>query len=280
MVQLTLQCLERDPSARLDSGQLEEKMAEQIQRFAGVKRLHCAAEQRQESKQENIRIPVRERNPSSGPVTGRRLQDRLPQPSPNPPVLAAVAEHPRRRQRRILLNAPVLRSPINHTSPSATTTSGTASISSLLSLSADGLSDTVVNSPQSREKSVRQTRIGDETTILEELPWPIEQRTTEQRYWDNWHNNHSQVDPRLSLGDSVDAGAVTYLNYSTSTSSDEGIKYFPQPPPDRPPKPPPTRGLPPVPVKPSATRLAHPNQLIARRKASTDDGAAFKQPSK
>ncbi|KAJ9610343.1 hypothetical protein H2200_005120 [Cladophialophora chaetospira] len=286
VVQLALQCLERDPSARLSSTLLEKKIGEHILRFSGVERLHCAAEQRKESKQPSVNMPIRERNTSDRELTQHRSEDHLRQPSPNPPILGAIAERPQPRQRRVLQDAPVLRSPISdppvlrspnsHTPPSASTTSGGTSMTSLLSFNFDGLSDTIIgDSPLSREQSVQRTGTRENAATPEyQIPWPSEQITPRQKQWNNWHNNDSQVDPRLSFGESVDTGAFTYLNYSTSASSDEGVKYFPRPPSERPPKPPPNRGLPPIPVLPAKTRSAKPNQRVARHKASNDSVAA------
>ena len=279
IVQLTLQCLERDPSARLGSGQLEKRIGEHIQRFAGVERLHCAPErkaqieQRKRSEQKEISIPIRERNSSVPEVMRNRSQDRLRQRSPGAPVLAAVQEQPQYRQPRVPQEATFLQSPISNTPPSATLTPMTTSLSSLLSFNFDGLSDTVVDeSPRSRDQSMHRTRTRDEVPLpVHRVPWPNEQGTPKQKYWNNWHNNDSQVDPRLSFGESVDTGAFTYLNYSTSASSDEGVKYFPRPPSERPPKPPPDRSLPPVPLQAGKTHSTKPNQRIPRRKTSHDD---------
>ncbi|ETI25593.1 hypothetical protein G647_02367 [Cladophialophora carrionii CBS 160.54] len=275
VVQLTLQCLERDPAARLSSEQLERKIGEHIQRFAGIERLHCAIAHRIESSQKNVNIPIRGTNVSDRELTRHRSDDRLRQPSANPPVL--YTEHPQPQQQRFLHDVPIVQSPILHTSPSVSTTPGTASVSSLLSFNFDGHSDTVVaESPRSREQPMRRnnTREGF-TTPEHQVPWSSEQDTPKQKYWNNWHNNDSQVDPRLSFGESVDTGAFTYLNYSTSASSDEGVKYFPRPPAERPPKPPPNRGLPPVPPIPVKVQSAKPNQRVARMKASNDGVAVL-----
>ncbi len=197
VVQLALQCLERDPAARLSSAQLEKKVGEHIQRFANIDRLHCAAEPRRESKQKSVAMPIRERVPSDRDLLRTRSEDRLRQPSPHAPVLATVAERPPARERRILQDAPVLPSPISRTPPSVTTTPGATSESSFLSFNFDGLSDTVVDSPHSREQSVRRTNTRDEVTTPEhQIPWQSEQTTPRQK-WNNWHNNDSQVDPEI-----------------------------------------------------------------------------------
>ncbi|KIW65998.1 hypothetical protein PV04_08210 [Phialophora macrospora] len=274
VVQLTLQCLERDPAARLSSAQLERKLGDQIQRFAGIDRLHCAAEHTKESSERSVSLPIRERNVSDRELTRHRSDDRLRQPSPNPLVLHTG--HPPPRPQRFLQDGPMLQSPASHTSPSVSTTPGATSVSSLLSFNFDGLSDTVVaESPRSRDHSMRRTNTREDVATPEHrhIPWSSEQDTPKQKSWHNWHNNDSQVDPRLSFGESVDTGAFTYLNYSTSASSDEGVKYFPQPPAERPPKPPPDRGLPPVPPIPAKMRSAKPNQRLPRMKTSNDDFA-------
>jgi hypothetical protein len=280
VVQLTLQCLERDPAARLSSGQLERKIGDHIQRFAGIERLHCAAEHKKESIQRNVSIPIRERNVSDRELTRHRSDDRPRQPSPN--ALVLHTEQPPPRPQRFLHDGPMLQSPVFHTSPSVSTTPGATSVSSLLSFNFDGLSDTVVaESPRSRDQSMRRTNTREDVATPEHhhIPWSSEHDTPKQKSWHNWHNNDSQVDPRLSFGESVDTGAFTYLNYSTSASSDEGVKYFPRPPAERPPKPPPDRGLPPVPPIPLKVRSAKPNQRLPRMKTSNDDFAALNHVS-
>ena len=275
IVQLALQCLERDPSIRLSSGQLEKRMGEHIQRFASVERLHCAAELKRDSKPKLASLPVRARTPSDRAVSQLESQDRVRQASPNPSTLASVAERPHPRPMRIVAETPTLLAPLNHTPSTAPVTPAATSVSSLLSFNFDGLSDTVVaESPRSREQSRRRTGTREfHDGYRPPMPVSNDQDTPEKEVWQNWHNNDSQLDPRLSFGESVDAGAFTYLNYSTSASSDEGVKYFPRPPADKPPKPPPERGLPPIPPLPTKARSAKPNQRVPRRDPSNTDAA-------
>ncbi|EXJ57371.1 serine/threonine protein kinase [Cladophialophora yegresii CBS 114405] len=291
VVQLTLQCLERDPAARLSSEQLERKIGEHIQRFAGLERLHCVGEHRQESNRKDVNIPIRDKNVSHRELTRHRSDDPRRQP---PQDLYTEHPEPQPQQQRFLHDGPIVQSPTLHTSPSVSTTPATTSVSSLLSFNFDGLSDTVVaESPRSREQSMRRTGTRGELTTPEhhQIPWSNEQDTPRQKYWNNWHNNDSQVDPRLSFGESVDTGAFTYLNYSTSASSDEGFKHFPRPPAEQPPKPPPNRRLPPVPpipmkvqserhinaVPPFPVKVqsAKPNQRVPRMKTSNNDVAVL-----
>lgn len=278
VVQLALQCLERDPSARLMSSQLEMKLGDQIQRFACIERLHCATEKKKESKRKDPAIPIRERNVSDRELTRHRSEEPLRRPSPN---TALNSERHQAWQQRILEEMPIQQSPISHTPPSISTTPGTTSVTSLLSFNFDGASDTIVgDSPRSREQSLRRPSRREEATPTEhQVPWSGEQDTPKQKYWNNWHNNDSQVDPRLSFGESVDTGAFTYLNYSTSASSDDGVKYFPRPPAERPPKPPPDRGLPPVPPLPQKVRAAKAPKRVSRQKAVNNDLVMINQLS-
>lgn len=283
VVQLTLQCLERDPQARLTSQQLEKKIDDHIRRFTNVTRLHCTAERSKESTAATTDIPIRAKDSSNQALRETRSADRLRQPSPNPRTLAPEWGQP--QQQHIPPDGPILESPITHTSPSVTTTPGASSVNSLLSFNFDGISDTVVGeSPHSREQSLRRpSRRGEAPPpmLQHEGPWPNERDTSKRAYWNNWHNNDSQVDPRLSFGESVDTGAFTYLNYSTSASSEEGVKYFPRPPPsDPPPKAPPNRELPPVPPLPTKTRSAKPRQHLGPLKTSANDLAVLNQLSK
>ncbi|KIX99913.1 uncharacterized protein Z520_04550 [Fonsecaea multimorphosa CBS 102226] len=271
VVQLILQCLERDPSARLTSAQLEQKLGDLIRRFAGIDRLHCAAQQKTQSEEISTTIPIREKKHRDGGSEGDNPGRTFRQGSRNAGLV--TREQRQHQEQTILLDAPMVHSPISHTPPSATTTPGTTSVSSLLSFNFDGLSDTVVaDSPRSRDHSRhRSARRAEATVPPKEVPWTNELR---QKHWNNWHNNDSQVDPRLSFGESIETGAFTYLNYSTSASSDEGVKYFPRPP-DPPTKPPPNRELPPVPPLPTGSRSLKPKQQAPATRTSSQDVAVL-----
>jgi serine/threonine protein kinase len=278
IVQLALQCLEREPSARLTSAQLERKVGEHLRRFARIEQLHCLSEQKIEAPQRSMTLPIRETNTSAQAMSRQRSEDRLRQQHQNT-SLPSINERQQTRQERFVQDDPPRLGPVPTVASSVTTTPG-ASVTSLLSFNFDGVSDTVVaESPQSRDQSIRRTRTRDETsTPVEQVPWSNEQQLTpRQKYWNNWHNNDSQVDPRLSFGESVDTGAFTYLNYSTSASSeDEARPYFPRPPTERPPKPPPNRGLPPVPPLPTKIRNTKPNQRVPRHKISNENATILK----
>ncbi|EXJ67876.1 serine/threonine protein kinase [Cladophialophora psammophila CBS 110553] len=275
VVQLILQCLERDPSARLSSGQLEHKLGDLIRRFAGVDRLHCAAQQKSESKETSKTIPIREKKHSEKGLEAYNSEHHLRQSSRSPRPI--VREQRQRQEQAFLPGAPTVQLPFSHTPPSATTTPGTTSVSSLLSFNFDGVSDTVVaDSPRSRDQSLHRSGRRAVTAVpRKQVPWSDELDTPKQKQWNNWHNNDSQVDPRLSFGESIETGAFTYLNYSTSASSDEGVRYFPRPPSDPPTKPPPNRELPPVPSLPIKSRSMKPKQRLATLKTSSNDLAVL-----
>ncbi|KAI1616084.1 hypothetical protein EDD36DRAFT_460979 [Exophiala viscosa] len=297
VVQLALQCLARDPVARMTSEKLESRLAEHISRSASIVRLHCTAGALSDSSSEQTAsIPIRQKNRSEPEKGSTERQQR--RPSTN--ALAAQGEHhPGRR-----IDQPdehILQSPIlfTSTSPSAITPPAITPVSSLASFNFDGRSDTVVaESPHSRVQSVR----GPTRRDPHHEPWlsdGSDKDTPKKREWKTWHDNDSQVmDPRLSYSESIDTGAFTYINYSTSASSEDeqgGLKFFPrreqqqqqqqqqqpQPPPlqPKPPttpptrhqtppdRPPPDRALPPVPPLPAAA-LDSPKTSRRRTKDS------------
>lgn len=282
VVQLTLQCLERDPLARLTSEKLDQRLGDYICRFADINRLHCAAEK---IKQRKSNSP----STSRGNVSSERLvkekssRDRLRQPSPNPRT--QTRELGQEQQRTILPDAQMLQSPISDVPSSSrgmsvSTTPATTSASSLMSFNFDGLSDTVVGeSPRSRDHSRKATRRRDNRVPHVEVPWAADhehnrrEQQQQQQYWNTWHQNDSEVDPRLSFGESVDAGAFTFVNYSTSASSEEGAKYFPRPPstPVEPPTKAPNRALPPVPPIPTHVRPGRSKQRLVPILASREE---------
>ncbi|OAL36270.1 hypothetical protein AYO20_04428 [Fonsecaea nubica] len=274
IVQLILQCLERDPLARLTSAQLEQKLGDLIRRFASVDRLHCAAQQRAESSAGSRNTPIREKKSSEKSIEGRSNDyspgRTLRQGSRDRRPTAREERQP--QEQTMLLDVPIIHSPLSHTPPSTTPTPGTTSVSSLLSFNFDGVSDTVVaDSPRSRDHSLHRSARRAEVAIpANRVPWSNELDTPRQKHWNNWHNNDSQVDPRLSFGESIETGAFTYLNYSTSASSDEGVKYFPRPP-APPSKPPPNRELPPVPAVPRESRSVKPKHRSTAVKPSSQD---------
>ncbi|KIX03151.1 uncharacterized protein Z518_06702 [Rhinocladiella mackenziei CBS 650.93] len=278
VVQLALQCLSRDPAARLTSEQLEKRLGGYICRFANIPHLHCAPEKSTGNKEGSASIPVRPNNSSARVMRDNKFSDRLRQPSPNPHTLAT--ERRQRQEHPILPEAQIFQSPLSHTPPSINTTPGTTSASSLTSFNFDGLSDTVVaESPRSREPSRRRPSRRKEPQIPHhEVPWSDEEDIPKKAAWNLRHNNDSQVDPRLSFGESVDTGAFTYLNYSTSASSEEGVKYFPRPPSD-PPSQAPTRELPPIPPIPANTRSVKPKHQVPPVKTQRNDLAMLSQLS-
>jgi serine/threonine protein kinase len=283
IVQLAMQCLERDPQARLGSAQLERKLGEHIQHFAKIEKLHCAAEPRRESKERAGSVPVRERIAQDHIL----VQPRPPQYNDglhqNPPMERSRLPDRHLPERiRIPSAAPTLPMPFAQSPPSSIATPTTASVSSLMTFNFDGVSDTIVGeSPHSRDQSRHRHRHRTEVNTPDQQNYyPEDPDTPRQRQWNNWHNNDSEVDPRLSFGESVETGAFTYLNYSESASSDEGVKCFPRPPTaDLPQKPPPNRGLPPVPILPLNTakpRTVKPKQRL-RPKISSDDVSMLNQ---
>ncbi|OAP59317.1 hypothetical protein AYL99_06615 [Fonsecaea erecta] len=275
VVQLILQCLERDPSARLTSPQLQQKLGDLIRRFASVDRLHCATHERLESKAVTTNIPIREKKPRQGGSDSDNPRRNVRQASRT--ARSLTREQRQHREHAMLLDGPMVHSPISHTPPSAIATPAATSASSLLSFNFDGVSDTVVaDSPHSRDHSLhRNARRAEAAVLPNQVPWSNELDTPRQKHWHNWHNNDSQVDPRLSFGESIETGAFTYMNYSTSASSDEGVKYFPRPPSDPPTKPPPNRDLPPVPSLPVGARSLKPKKHAPAITPSSRDVAVL-----
>ncbi|KIV78685.1 hypothetical protein PV11_06309 [Exophiala sideris] len=276
VVQLALQCLARDPVARPTSEKLESALAEHISRSASNVRLHCTARASSDSSSERIaNIPIREKDRSE---KQKGLTERQQRRASTNALAAQGEQHPGRRIDQPddhLLQSPFTFTP---TSPSATTPPAITPASSLASFNFDGRSDTVVDeSPRSRVQSVRAPTRRDP----HHEPWLSDgsDKETPKGQWKTWHNNDSQVvDPRLSYSESIDTGAFTYINYSTSASSDDeqsGLKFYPRreqppqqqqqpppqtptpPPPDRPP---PDRALPPVPPIPALDTTKSPRR--------------------
>lgn len=280
VVQLTLQCLERDPLTRLTAEKLEQRLGDYISRFANINRLHCAAERSKQQKSDTTSNSAREDLPSARSVKEQQSGDRLRKPSPDPRSL--VREWRQEQQREILPDAQILQSPISDAPPSSrdmsvSTTPAATSASSLKSFNFDGLSDTVVGeSPRSRDPSRKASRRREPRVPNLDVPWTREgerNQREQMQYWNTWHQNDSEVDPRLSFGESVDAGAFTFVNYSTSASSEEGAKYFPRPPltPTEPPTKAPNRALPPVPPVPNHLRSNRSKQRLVPILASPEE---------
>ncbi|KAK5204721.1 hypothetical protein LTR41_009577 [Exophiala xenobiotica] len=280
IVQLALQCLARDPAARLASETLEEKLFEHIRRSASISHLHCTGRVLEGGDERSSSVPMSQNLPASERRSDSRSTERLRQASSNLRTLATERhqqqegptsqEIPPRNPRR-------LQPPFIHIPKSTATTPVTTSASSLASFNFDGLSDTVVaDSPRSREQSLRrESRRRNESRPPHDDRWSAEHDGPKKSPY-TWHKNDSQVDPRLSFGGSVDTGAFTYLNYSTSASSDEGTKYFSlRSPSGPPPQAPPNRSLPPVPpIPPEST----PVKIARRPKAVREDVDKRKAP--
>lgn len=268
VLQIALQCLERDPDARLKSDVLERRLADYIEKFAHLDDLHCRPEKRQES----ISLPIRE----NGGQPARPEQPRSRQ--------HGSLERASRSPQPIPVAGPRAVRPSTSVATSASSTPGPGtSLNSLLSFNFDGLSDTIVgddlHSRDSRDHSLR--RVDRNHPEIPELPpWAMTAHSAKTKYLNTWHDNESTVDPRLSLSESGDGGAFTYLDYSTSASSESGVDShsFPYPP-SEPPTKAPDRGLPPLP----ASQVHSPKPwrtMPSQFHPATNDVAVFSQLSK
>lgn len=269
IIQLTLQCLERDPFARLTSEGLEAKLASHISQFADTTWLHCAAE-----KPRPPETPTPRLRPTAS--SNRLLNEAAAQGVPSPSTVngSSLSRERRQAQQQLILpdadilRAPICNTPSLHRTISISTTPGTMSASSLASFNFDGLSDTVVGeSPRSREPSRRGgfRKHYHAGQLDPSIRSDVDSQDQAALRWNMIHKNDSEVDPRLSFGESVDQGAFTYINYSTSASeSEEGAKYFPRPPstPTHPPTKAPDRALPPVPAVPHRLKTSRSKPIM------------------
>ncbi|EXJ82900.1 serine/threonine protein kinase [Capronia epimyces CBS 606.96] len=261
VVQLALQCLERDPAARLTGVQLEKRLEDCICRCTGMGQLHCRSA-RGESRQPTASIPVREHTSSGGAIRNTKSVDRLRQDLQN--SSSPDAEWKRQQQHLVLPDASTLQAHLGHTPPSVATTPGATSDNSLLAFNFDGFSDTIVaESPRLAEHSPpRPSRRGEVAIPRHEVVWSADQASSKRAFWKTLQNNDSQVDPRLSFGDSIDTGAFTYINYSSSASSEEDHMFLPRSYTD-PPSPAPNRALPAVPPLQTKVRSTRPERQVA-----------------
>jgi serine/threonine protein kinase len=275
VIQLALQCLEKDPATRLTSKQLERRLGENISHFAGVSHLHCAKEMKKESTGPTIASARQRHSPHMLRQENASI-DSLRQIPPHPRGPAATWKQQKRGESA---EGKSLVSPLSGSSHSTNATPRITPASSLASFNFDGLSDTVVaESPRSHEHPSRQAHHFKEPPRSQrDAPWSNDhEHAKAPAQWDTWHNNDSQVDPRLSFGESIDTGAFTYLNYSTSASSEEGVKYYSRSsawPPTRAP----TRELPPVPTIPPKIKSPKSNGSMrsARRDAAISKSFPF-----
>ncbi|EXJ87724.1 serine/threonine protein kinase [Capronia coronata CBS 617.96] len=266
VIRLSLQCLERDPSARLTSDQLEARLYDCIRRYTGIPHLHCPPARGSRSPPTvDIPNPVKESKSSKGGPQNNVSLNSLRQDlkSSN----SRDAERQEHHQHVTLPHSQTLQTDRRRNPPSIHTTPRTASISSQLSFDFDGFSDTIVaEMPHSREPSLRRRggRAGP-PVLGHEVPWSYDQDSPQQTaLWELRQRNEGQVDPRLSFGESVDTGAFTYINYSSSASSEEDVKFMPPSPSYYPPpSAAPSRALPPVPPLLNEVRSSRPGQQAA-----------------
>lgn len=282
IVQLTLQCLARDPPSRSSSEDLERKLTEHICRSANMAHLHCKSEIVKENLERSASAQLSQKRSISVTRSESRSTERLRQASTSLRTLTADRQQQHQRltpPQEVIQDMRILQPPFLPIARSAMTTPATTSASSLASFNFDALSDTVVaDSPHSRDHSLRhQSSRRNDLRHQQYDRWPNEQDGPRNPLY-TWQRNDSQVDPRLSFDESVDTGAFTYLNYSTSASSEEGVKYFPPRSQTGPPiKAPPDRALPPVPPIPPESI---PGSKPARRpKTGRDEGEKRGPPS-
>lgn len=237
IVQVVLQCLERQPESRLKSHQLERTLEEYTRKFASLNDLHC----RTAVPEKQTQIPVRQRTASD--LASARLERPPARSRPSgireedPPTISSDSSRP--------TTSSTVRRPASPPN---------ASVSSFSSagFDIDGRSDTVVapGSARSGDHSLhgcnrkadarQDIQSWTDSMLLPSFP----------RMLDYSQSNESAVDPRLTLStdQGSEGGVFTYLNYSTSPSDDEdaSIYHYPLPPTKAP-----TRQLPPVPPIPS-----------------------------
>jgi hypothetical protein len=271
IIQITVQCLERNPDSRPKSDVLESKIAEYIRKFAHTDP-HCVAQNppvpdntssilsRQRSLEEPplLMSPIRMRSDRSLSRTRHATIEEEPVTRPSTVHNGSVrSDFARPATSRTIVPT--------HSPPSV-------SLSSLpsVSIDMDNQSDTVVGYDQSRESSIRHRHGRRGVRSPEEAPeieaWTVPERSTPKegrRHRKNRdrvqyeHANDSAVDPHLTLSSngSDRGGVFTYINYSTSPSEDgEGSTTYSYPLP--PSAPPPNRSLPTPPRQERAHHIA------------------------
>jgi serine/threonine protein kinase len=270
VLQITVQCLERSPDARLKSDVLEHRLGDHIKRFGNIDPLHCSLPSIQQSMPPSIPGPTLE--PSLMPSSSRLDRSRSRPRGESIPEDAELDTRPSTSVSSVRPNTS--RTIVPSMSPPA------VSLRSLPSLNLDMdarsepsvMGSTVIGSTPSRDQSFRYPprRNPDRETRNREIQaWAVsDMRIQKADDFEYMHQNDSDVDPRLRLStDASEAGAgvFTYMNYSTSPSEDgEGSTFmYPLPPQGRPP----TRDLPPVP--PSDSSKSSRSQASAKANSRT-----------
>lgn len=251
VLQVVVQCLERNPEARLKSDFLERRLTEHIIKFAALDPLHCVYL----APETNAGTQPRHQRPVEAPIPdwvrtetrSRRTRTPIPEISED----TATDEFLSPRSQIVNARPSTSQTTVRLPSPPA------VSLDSLSSFHLDmdsksQRSDTVVaRSTTSRDQSIYSPSSDRD---MDSCPPDIQKRRVPEGYlqkpyrWEINHTNESAVDPRLTLSsDGSEPGIFTYMNYSTSPSDDgDGQNYsYPLPPS----QPPPKKKLPPVPAR-------------------------------
>lgn len=252
VLQVVVQCLDRSPEARLKSNVLEERLTNHIIRFAGIDPLHCvylAPESARPTRSQQQRH-IEERLPEPTHLDTRARRTRTPIPELDE---ASSVDMPLSPERNIVAVRPsTSRTATRPTSPPV------VFLDSLSSLHFDAdstsmRSDTVVaRSGTSRSATSRDQSIYSPPSEQDISSYPpdIQKWHNGQgpNRWDIDLSSDSNMDPRTARArHGTEPGAFTYINYSTSPSSDDDglIFHYPLPPTSPPPK----KNLPPVPAR-------------------------------
>lgn len=260
ILQLVKRCLEREPEDRLSSADLERRFGEYISTFARMEYLHCVAEPSQ---------PTPKTSPRNRSET-RSVAERSLAPTIEEDVSRISGNlPPSQRDQWSQLRS---RGLTTTTIPSPGPESSLSSLSSF-NFEYDVQSDTVVAEDRSIMSDSADQYSGNPLD-----PQELAQRllVKTRQGWDNWHNNDSSVDPKLTI--QPDSTAFSYVDYSASESSDaedgtshQGSSFLlpptrpssMYPPSMQPPAAPPRKALPAAPKsskqrsqnKPTAARL-------------------------
>lgn len=230
IVQITIQCMDRSPSARLRCSVLEQKLEEYITKYTSSTSLHCVAE--------HVPLP-------DPPQPARPAESIITPSVPPTPIIEERDDLKSAVYMTGMKDIPI-RGKAPYRSP-ITNFGADRSVSSFNSFAfdLDGYSDTVVGEHDlSRQTSVHRQYYANEDRNDSRSRSRSRPRHVQQ-HWEYHHSNDSAVDPRLSTSD--DTGAFTFVNYSPSPSDDESVRgtpfAFPKPSTKAP-----DRKLPPLPT--------------------------------
>jgi hypothetical protein len=259
ILQLVKRCLEREPESRLPSADVERRLGDFISTFASVEYLHCVPAPEQPTPKPYSRSRSETRSVAERSLTPT-MEEEGPQISGRSP--------PSQRDQWSQLRS---RGLTTTTIPSAGPESSLSSLSSF-NFEYDVQSDTVVPEDSSvLSNSTDQNR--DNPIDPQELSHRLLVKTGQE--WNNWHENDSRVDPKLTI--QPDSTAFSYVDYSASESSEtedstshHGSSFLlPATRPSsmqaaymQPPAPPPTKALP---AAPNCSKQRSQHKPVASR---------------